>query len=225
MLTRLVAFQQADAAFPSGSFAFSNGIEGMAALEPGLDGTMLAATIEAVIRNRWAGTDRVALVQAWRADGDIARMARIDAALEAATLSEPMRVGSRRNGGALLAAHARLGTPGAAACRDRVRAGSLLGHLAPMQGALWRSLGLSEADAVAVSGYQTASGLVAAAVRLGRIGAIEAQRVLGAMLPILAETAASAPETGDDIDLVGFTPLIEIAAMRHARAELRLFAN
>ena len=33
------------------------------------------------------------------------------------------------------------------------------------------------------------------------------------------------PEMAGEIDLTGFTPLIEIAAMRQAQAELRLFAN
>lgn len=35
MLTSLLAMQQADAAFPSGAFAFSNGIEGLAARHSG----------------------------------------------------------------------------------------------------------------------------------------------------------------------------------------------
>ena len=58
MLQRLIALQQADSAFPSGSFAFSNGIEGLAALLDGLGGAELGHAVEAVLRHRWAGSDR-----------------------------------------------------------------------------------------------------------------------------------------------------------------------
>ncbi|CAO4184029.1 Urease accessory protein UreF [Methylorubrum populi] len=226
MLAALTALQQADTAFPSGSFAFSNGIEGLVAGNPGFDDAALARTVTAGLRFRWAGTDRVALILAHRAGGATGRLAEIDAALEAAALPEPMRTGSRRNGASLLASHARLGTQGAAALRGAVRAGTLLGHLATVQGALWAVLGLDERMAASVSGYLFVSGLTSAAVRLGVVGAIEAQRVLGDALPLIATLLDEpVPEPEDGIVLTGFTPLIEIAAMRQAQAELRLFAN
>lgn len=220
---RLLALQHADTAFPSGAFAFSNGVEGLAALDPVLNAAGLRRAAEAVVRHRWAGSERVALAHAHRAGGDLAALARIDAALEAATPVEPMRHGSRRNGGALLAAHLRLGTPGAGALRAGIAEGRLLGHLSVLQGALWRALGLDEAACIEIAGYQTLAGLVAAAVRLGRIGAIEAQAVIAALLPVVAECAAA--PVPDEPDLTAFAPLIEIAAMRHAHADVRLFAN
>jgi urease accessory protein len=102
----------------------------------------------------------------------------------------------------------------------------LLGHLPTVQGALWPALGLDERAAASVSGYLFVSGLTSAAVRLGAIGAIEAQRVLGGALPLIAELLEQpVPEPAGAVELTGFTPLIEIAAMRQAQAELRLFAN
>lgn len=226
MLAALTALQQADTAFPSGSFAFSNGLEGLIASDPAFDEAALARTITAALRFRWAGTDRVALILAHRAGPAIEPLAGIDAAVEAASLAEPMRVGSRRNGASLLASHVRLGTPGAADLRAAVRAGRLIGHLPTIQGALWPGLGLDERTAASVSGYLFASGLTSAAVRLGAIGAIEAQRSLGAALPIIAELLEEpVPDLTGAIELTGFAPLIEIAAMRQAQAELRLFAN
>lgn len=228
MLASLLALQHADSAFPSGSFAFSNGIEGLAALDPAFGADGLVRAVTAILRHRWARSERVALTLAHRAAGDIARLAGIDAAVEAATLAETMRQGSRRNGAALLVPHARLGTPGAAELRAALAAGTVLGHLPTVQGVLWRGLGLDEAAAARISGYQTLAGLVTAAVRLGGVGAIEAQRVIGAVLPVLAELLAAPvepPATPDAIHLESFTPLVEIAAARHARADLRLFAN
>lgn len=228
MLARLVALQHADSSFPSGSFAFSNGIEGLAALDPGFDADALVRAVGAILRHRWAESERVALILSHRAAGDIETLAQVDAAVEAATLAEPMRLGSRRNGSSLLTAHARLATPGAIELRAAVAAGTLLGHLPVVQGALWRALGLDEATAAEIAGYQTLAGLVAAAVRLGGVGAIEAQRVIGALLPVLAEAAAAPVETPDTPNAIvfqAFTPLVEIASARHAQADLRLFAN
>lgn len=219
----LTALQQADSAFPSGSFAFSNGIEGLASLCGRLDRDKLTAIVAAVLRHRWASADRVALVHAYRAGDDLAALAVIDAAFEAATLAEPLRVGSRRNGGALLAAHVRLATPGAAGLRAHIDAGHAHGHLQVVQGFLWRALGLSEELAIEVSGYTTAAGLVAAAVRLGRIGAIDAQAVLASALTVIAEAVKTpvAPHT----EIESFTPWLDAAAARHAHASLRLFVN
>jgi urease accessory protein UreF len=122
--------QHADAAFPSGSFAFSNGVEGLAALQHPFTAIDLGNALAASIRHRWAGTDRVALVKAYRAGDDLDALGRIDAAVDAATLAEPLRIGSRRNGQSLLAAHARrqrrlvereLDDPAAASGRPRRR--------------------------------------------------------------------------------------------------------
>jgi urease accessory protein len=224
LLTTLLAMQQADAAFPSGAFAFSNGVEGLAALPFPFDRASLRRHAIAAIRYRWAGTDRVALVQAHRAGADLDRLAAIDSAIESATLVAPLRRGSQRAGRSFLASHARIGTTTAEALKAAVADGRMIGHLATIQGSLWRAIDLSEREAAAISGYQTVSGLASAAVRLGRIGAIEAQVVVRDMLPII-EACCAVAIVGDDLDFASFVPFIEIAAMRSASADLRLFAN
>jgi urease accessory protein len=228
MIGLLTALQQADSAFPSGSFAFSNGIEGLVAnsktgVGARLDRNALAAIVTAVLRHRWESADRVALVQAHRAGDDFAAIAAVDEALEVSTLAEPLRTGSKRNGAALLAAHVRLATPGAAGLRAHIDAGQARGHLPVVQGFVWRALGLSEDLAVAVSGYTMAAGLVMAAVRLGRIGAIDAQAALASALAVMTELAQApvAPDTA----IASFMPWLDSAVARHARASLRLFVN
>ncbi|MBN9021608.1 MAG: urease accessory protein UreF, partial [Rhizobiales bacterium] len=147
----------------------------------------------------------------------------IDREVEASTIVESLRSGSRRNGGALLTAHARMGTPGAAAYRERVRSGDALGHLAVAQALVWRPLGLTEGEAVAISGYGLVSALMAAAIRLGAVGAIEAQVIAARLLDVVA--AAAAAPVADGRPLRSFVPLAEIAAMRHGGCGQRLFAN
>ena len=219
----LIALQHADSAFPSGSFGFSNGIEGLFGLGLPKGRESLQQVLIATLRHRWASADRVALVRAFRAGDDLSAICAIDHAVEITILPEPLRAGSRRNGGALLAAHARLETPGAAALREEIDAGRAYGHLPVVQGAMWRARGMSEQTAVAVSGYATAAGLTTAAVRLGRIGAIDAQGVLAAALAVVTEAAAEVVPS--DAEIESFMPWLDIAAARHARAALRLFAN
>ena len=222
MIDLLTILQHADSAFPSGSFAFSNGIEGLAATNARLDRDGLHNIVAMFLRHRWATADRVAVVLAHRADRNLDRIGEIDEAVEAATLTEPLRSGSKRNGGALLAAHARLRTPGAVELRTRIERGEALGHLPIVQGFVWRARGISEADAIAVSGYSTAAGLITAAVRLGRIGAVEAQAVLAAQLATIAGLSELVPP---DAEIESFMPWVDAVAARHARAHLRLFAN
>jgi urease accessory protein len=218
----LTILQHADSAFPSGSFAFSNGIEGLAALNAPLDRSGLQNVVAMVLRHRWATSDRVAVALAHRAGERFDRLGEVDQAVEAATLAEPLRSGSKRNGNALLAAHVRLGTQGAAELRSQIAAGKAIGHLPVVQGFVWRARGLSEAHAILVSGYTTASGLIAATLRLGHIGAVEAQAVLTALLPSIAELSGPVPPTAE---IESFMPFVDVAASRQARAHLRLFAS
>jgi urease accessory protein len=223
MLSILQAIWQADGTFPSGSFAFSYGVEGVVALRSELDGTALTELTATIIRQRWSTCDRIALVQAFRAAGDLHAIAAIDRDVEASTFGSTMRDGSRRNGGSFLASHARLGDATARRLRDAVRAGVCLGHIAVMQGAVWQAMGLDENLSQLASAYGVASGVTAAAVRLGAIGALEGQKVLCGCLPLI-ETLVSQP-VPDDAELSSFVPFLEIAAARHARADLRLFVN
>jgi urease accessory protein len=223
MLSVLQAIWQADGMFPSGSFAFSYGVEGVAALRPKLDGAALTELTTAILRQRWATCDRVALVQAFRHSRDLEIIASIDRAVEASTFGETLRDGSRRNGASFLASHARLGEAAALGLRDAVRSNLCLGHIAVMQGAVWQAIGLDEHLVQLASGYSVAAGVIAAVVRLGAIGALEGQKVLRDCLAVI-EALAAQPVSGDD-EFSSFVPFVEIAAARHARADLRLFAN
>jgi urease accessory protein len=219
----LIALQHADSQFPSGGFAFSQGLEATSQLVDRLGAFSFAGFLETQIRHRWAEADRVALVRAHRCGDDLDAVARLDAEVEASTLAEGLRAGSRRNGMALLTTHARIGTTGADAYRAMIRDRAALGHLPAVQGMLWRSLGLDEKTAIAISGYQAAAALATAAIRLGLIGAIEAQRHVAAMLPVI--DAAGAIPVGEDEPLRSFVPLAEIAVALHGATGQRLFSN
>lgn len=214
----IAALQAGDSQFPSGAFAFSWGLESMAR-ERRTDRLRLAALMAAELEQRWAGFDRVFIARALQAD--VETQFAIDADIEAMSWSEALRDGSRRAGAGLLTMHARLGTPGAATLRNAVLSGDTPGHLPLAQGVVFAGLGLDRMLALSVSGYGLLAGLGSAAVRLGLAGAVEVQRAIAMLGPRLAELAAEAPPAEPH----AFSPLMEIAMMRHGEGAAPLFSN
>lgn len=219
----LTALQHGDSFFPGGSVAFSWGLETLRA-----DGLIRSPEdvrrfVLGQVRLRWATLDRPILMAAHRTADDLARVAEIDRFMDAVSLAREFREGSRRAGAALLGVHEKIGTAQAAAYRGRVRDGEAPGHLAAMQGLVWRGAGLSEAAAAAVSAHALAVGLFGAALRLGLIGHIDCQRGLALLRKVIDGLMDEPPPSWDEI--YAYTPETDIAAMRHETESVRLFAN
>lgn len=185
--------QQGDSAYPSGGFAFSWGLEELAA-----DGWIataedVAGFLADLVAGRWAGFDRVALLAAHGA-ANLDAVATADRAVEVHTLAAAMRAGSKRAGRALLGVQARRLGGEAADYRRLVEADAELGHLPVVQGLVWRLAGLDGETAALLSGWTMAQGIAAAAVRLGLVGHLSAQDILdGARAAITAAAATPTP--------------------------------
>ena len=150
-------------------------------------------------------------------------MAEIDDYVETATAAAELRSGSRRMGEAMLSIFDRLGFDTAAAYRARVKQGAAYAHLAVIQGHLWKEAGLSERDAVALSAHTLSTALLGAGIRLGCLTHTEAQKALLAIREKVADMAACPAPPIDQIS--SFAVEAEIAVMRHAKNETRMFAN
>ncbi|MBP0949565.1 urease accessory protein UreF [Pseudomonas sp. 20GA0080] len=236
----LLAMQQADSFFPTGAVAWSWGLETLKA-----DGHLgriervpprrrqretrpdrsaeLCGFVEGQLRHRWNSFDRAFLVAAWQSADDLDQLMLLDAQIEALTMAEELRQGSRRVGHALLGVHAALGTPGAERYQHQVLVGETSGHLCVLQGLIWKQLGMQLEHCQLAAAHGLCTGLVSAAVRLGVMGHVDAQRVLTSIQPLIAQLLALDPPEPDNAS--GFTPMAEIAVMRHETQELRLFAN
>lgn len=214
----LTALQLADSAFPTGGFAFSWGLE--AALAEGrVDRDSLADWLAVELLDRWAGFDRVLLAGAFQCP-DVAALTAWDRDADLLFPADPLRLRSSEAGAAFLTAAARLGDPAGHALRDAVAAGRAVGHLPVVQGAVFRSMGLPLDLALAVSAHVAAQALATAALRLGAVGALEAQSVLAGLRPALAEAIVPPdPETQP----MAFAPISEIAMLRPKSG--RLFVN
>lgn len=211
----LRALQLADSGFPSGSFAYSWGME-RAAGAGEVTRAGFANWLATEMLGRWVQFDRIVLADAYRAKDPLA----VDAEVDLLFLAEPVRVQSTEAGQAFLSAAARFGDPVALRFRDAVLEGLAAGHFPTAQGAVFRSIGLGLDLALAASAHAAAQGLASAAVRLGLVGAIEAQRHLRDLHPKLAPLIG-APASGAVPS--NFAPISEIAMMQPADG--RLFAN
>ena len=221
----LTALQHGDSFFPSGGFAASWGLETLFADVYVHDADTLLHFVQGQLRHRWARCDRPALIRAHRAQGrnqnDLEEIARIDAAVEALALVRELRAVSRRTGRALLRVHARLQTPHAAAYLDAVKAGQAWGHIPVVQGLVWRGVGLDEETATLLSGHIQCVAFVSVAIRLGFISHIQAQLIVQqTRQTVLTLLSGPLPEL-----LTSFTPVADIAMMRHETQATRLFAN
>jgi urease accessory protein len=221
--TLLATLQNADSFFPGGGIAFSWGLETLIADRELQRADELGPLLAGQLEQRWAMCDRPALVEAFRCADELPRLAAIDRELEVLTLAEELREGSKRAGASLLSVHERIGTPGAAEYRSAIRAGTALGHLPVVQGALWRGAGMDEAAAQAASAHTFCVALLGASLRLGVIGHLQAQEILLGLREVIARLIAAPVPALDQ--MYACTPAIEVAAMRHEVQSGRLFAN
>jgi urease accessory protein len=219
----LAALQHADSFFPGGTASFSWGLEALRT--DGLIRTAdeVALFVAGQLRHRWACADRPVLAAAYGAGDELEAVSAVDHLQEAMALAAELRQGSRRMGTALLGVHTRLGTRNASAYHAWVLAGRVPGHIAVVQGLVWRSIGLSLEVASTIAAHGFCVGLIGAALRLGLIGHVDGQRSLTALRDLIAELLATPiPGLGE---ISSFAPACDIALMRHETQNARLFAN
>ncbi len=219
----LGALQHADSFFPGGGVAFSGGLETLHADGEVMSAQQLAEFIEGQLQHRWATCDAGALVAAHRAAGSLDRIAEVDATFDAMTLAMELREGSKRAGVSLLTVHAKLATAGAAEYRALIAGNKAFGHLPAVQGLVWSATGMTPDDCRAVSAHTLCTGLIGAALRLGMIGHLDAQKVLLRVRPMLADLLRLPVPDIDEMS--AYLPATEIAAMRHEVQDARLFAS
>lgn len=97
-------------------------------------------------------------------------------------------------------------------------------HYATAFGYAARHLAIAEDLTAAVYLQQTVTALVSACQRLMPIGQQRAARMLWDLKPAILEAAQTSAASGVD-SIAAFSPLVEIASMRHVALETRLFIS
>ena len=195
----LTLLQFADGLFPAGGFAHSFGLETYVQEGVVRDRAGLEAFVTAHLEGSAGPADAVAAAGAVRqaAAADVAGWMRLDERLEAMKAVPELRAASRQ---------------------------MTAGHHAPVFGAALGRAGVEPAAAAGAYLYSTAALLVGAGLRLVALGQVDGQRVLAAMRPRIARLAAAAAAASAD-DMWSFTPGLELASLRHATLDARLFRS
>ena len=147
-----------------------------------------------------------------------------DRELEAMKLGRESRIASRQMGRQVirLAADQLASQPLIEDYVAAVEAEQTTGHLAVTVGLTLAAAGWSKEDTIAAFLYQTATGFVAAAMKLLPLGQREGQRLLESWLEVIEPISHKAAHQQV---LQSWSPIQDIYAMRHSRLESRLFRS
>jgi urease accessory protein len=223
----LAVLQFADGLFPAGGFAHSFGLETYVQEGRVCDRAGLEAFVAAHLEGSAGPADAVAASTAARlaGGGDLAGWVGLDERLEAMKTVPESREASRQMGRQTLRVAAGLGSDAFLAELARlVGEGLSPGHHAAVFGA---ALGRASADPELVAAaylHSTAALLVGAGLRLIALGQLEGQRVLAAIRPRIARLAPAAAAADADA-MWSFNPGLELAGLRHATLDARLFRS
>jgi urease accessory protein len=223
----LALLQFADGLFPAGGFAHSFGLETYAQEGRVRDRAGLEAFVRAHLEGSAGPSDAVAVAHATRAAaaGDTAAAVSLDERLEAMKCVPEFRAASRQMGRQTLRVAAALADgPVVGELARFVEDGRAPGHHAVALGAALGGAGVDAERAAAAYLYSTAALLVGAGLRLLALGQLDGQRVLAATRPLVARLAAAAAAARVE-DMWSFTPGLELAGLRHATLDMRLFRS
>ncbi len=219
----LICLQQADSFFPSGAMAFSWGLESLVKDNIVTDIDSFQDFLEAQILYRWSSFHRGIISIAFKAGNSMEQLASINSFVEAMASPPLLQEGSRRLGRALVEVYVKLGLEAAKQIQLHLARSSSFIHLAVVQGYLWPSLGMDESECHAVSAHTAYTSIVSAAVRLGVIGHLDAQRCLSRMRYLLEKVLLSPVPNLNDLSCS--TLMVDIATLRPYEQGSRFFAN
>jgi urease accessory protein len=224
----LSLLQFADGLFPAGAYAHSFGLEYYVQSGEVKDAAGVEEFLRAYLEGLVAPTDAVALLCAGRAAraGDVAACLALDETLDAMKTVSELRDASRQMGRQTLRVANHL-----AGCHhvlvdfgEAVGKGATPGHHPVVFGIMGGVMAWPPEEMAGAYLYSTSAGLVGAALRLMPLGQLAGQRILSNLRPLIAKLAAEV-QGKTEPDMWAFAPALEIAAMRHASLDARLFRS
>ena len=223
----LSLLQFADGLFPAGAYAHSFGLESYVQSGDVSDAAGVEAFLRSYLEGAVAPADAVALLCASRAAraADLLACFALDETLDAMKTASELRDASRQMGRQTLRvanslpSHALLAEFSEAVAKDITP-----GHHPVIFGMVGGVMAWPAREMVSAYLYSTSAALVGAALRLLPLGQLAGQRILWNVQPLIANLAEDAqPKT--QADIWSFAPAIEIASMRHALLDARLFRS
>jgi len=224
----LSLLQFTDGLFPAGAYAHSFGLEYY--VQSG--GVRAAAGVEEFLRAYLQGSaapsDAVAMLCAARAGkaGDLAACIVLDETLDAMKTVRELRDASRQMGRQMLRVVNHLPSQNRilADFGEQVGSEATPGHHPVVFGIIGGVMAWPPEEMAGAYLYSTSAALVGAALRLMPMGQLAGQRILWNIRPLIAKLAADVQGT-TQADMWTFAPALEIAGMRHASLDARLFRS
>jgi urease accessory protein len=214
-------WQLVDSGFPAGGFTHSGGLE--AAVHQGE--VTDSAGVRAFARQAIAQAGRSALPLVGAAHRSIGELGDLDRLCDVFLVNPIANRASRAQGRALVTSSARsFSLTGLATLETRVRREQLCGHYYPVFGAVLNVLGVDLLEAQQLFLFLTGRCVASAAVRLGLIGAYEAQE-LQSILSRDIDAVIAACERLQPSEIAQTAPLIDLCQSTHDRLYSRLFQS
>jgi urease accessory protein len=223
----LAALQLGDAFLPTGAYTLSQGLESMIQLGWVTTRADLEETLEVYLREQIGPADAVAVANAHRASarGDLETLVAIDRHVVALKLPRELREATERTGRNLLQAATRMvRAPRLDDYRALVAAGATSPTYPVVLGLVGQVLGLSARQVALVCLYSATVGMLGAALRLMRVDHLTTQEILSHARPLIADLAAAA-ETRHWHEMRSTAVQLDVAAMAHEHARVRLFSS
>jgi urease accessory protein len=218
-----------DGAFPAGRMVHSNGFEEWLAQRPDAGAANIEAAALDYLAYGVASLDATVTAAAWRAAPVLVQLCDLDALLSSYKLFGNARTASESAGRQLaMTAHSvglcNVGPCGTDGYLASVLAGDTVGHLAVVEGALQAHIGVTVHSAVLGSLRSALASVLSAAVRLGRLSPLQAQRIqirnVGAVVDLATESCAR------PLDQITSTAVqLDISGMCHETRTQRSFAS
>ncbi len=223
----LSLLQFTDGLFPAGAYAHSFGLESCVQAGEVRDAAGVEAFLRAYLEGCAGPTDAVAQVCARRAaaNEDLASCLALDEMLEAMKAPTELREASRQMGRQTLRVAIHLPCHPMLEEFGKAVAGEITpGHHPIVFGMLGGTLAWDALEMTGAYLYSTSAALVGASLRLLPLGQLAGQRILWNVNPLIA-TLAEEAQNKHEADLWSFAPALEIASMRHALLDARLFRS
>jgi urease accessory protein len=217
----LLVWQLIDSGFPSGGFAHSAGLE--ASVQHGQVDS--AHAVRAFARQSLSQTGRSALPLVTAAFREPCRFAELDRLADVFLVNPVANRASRAQGRSLVMSVAR-SFPHApvTSLEERIRRDRLAVHYAPSFGYVFNALDVSLPDTRRAFLFVSLRSVVSAAVRLGLIGAYDAQNIHASISGDIDSVIRSCGELGAR-EIAQTAPLIDLFQSTHERLYSRLFQS
>lgn len=223
----LSLLQFSDGLFPAGAYAHSFGLEyliqsGEISGEEGVE-----SFLQIYIASSAAPTDAVVLLCASRAAhaDDLAECLSLDEKLDATKSSSELRDASRQMGRQTLRVATNIQCHTLLAnFAGAVKADATPGHHPVIFGMIGGVMAWPAEEMAGAYLYSTSAALVGAALRLMPLGQLAGQRILSNIRPLIANLAEEIQDKTES-EIWSFAPALEIASMRHAMLDARLFRS